>query len=125
LHLQETIPVATPAARFGGGARNRKPVIRSSSMAAWFSPDLALTVAMVSVVYLIFLFSGPTALFRDSDAGWHIRSGERILASGTLPHTDTFSFSKAGETWIAWEWLADVAVATSHRAAGLGGVAFF
>jgi hypothetical protein len=92
-------------------------------LAAWFAPDLALTGAMVSVVYLVLFFGGGTALFRDSDAGWHIRAGELVLRSGALPHADPFSFSKAGEAWVAWEWLADVAMGSVFQIAGLAGVA--
>ncbi|HEV2448203.1 MAG TPA: hypothetical protein VGS58_19865, partial [Candidatus Sulfopaludibacter sp.] len=64
-------------------------------------------------------------LFRDSDAGWHIRAGERILATGQLPRTDPYSFTRRGQPWFAWEWGADVAVGAVHRAAGLSGVALF
>jgi hypothetical protein len=92
---------------------------------AWLFPDVALVAAAVTLFYCLFLFQGYQQLFRDSDAGWHIRNGEAILASGRLPRTDTFSFSKAGEPWFAWEWLADTAVGAVHRAAGLRGVAFF
>lgn len=86
-------------------------------------PDLALVAACVTLFYCLFLFQGYRELFRDSDAGWHIRTGEAILATGTLPHSDPYSFSRAGQPWYAWEWLADVASGAAHRAAGLGGVA--
>jgi len=86
-------------------------------------PDLALTAAIAILIYLFFLASGATSLFRDSDTGWHIRNGERILSSGLLPRADPFSFSKPGAPWIAWEWGADALMGAAHRIAGLGGVA--
>jgi len=86
-------------------------------------PDLALVAACVTLFYCLFLFEGYGKLFRDSDAGWHIRTGETILATGTIPHTDPYSFSRAGQPWFDWEWLSDVAAGAAHRAAGLGGVA--
>lgn len=92
---------------------------------AWLFPDVALIAAAVTLFYCLFLFQGYHKLFRDSDAGWHIRNGEAILASGQLPHTDPYSFTKTGEPWFAWEWAADAAVGAIHRAAGLRGVAFF
>ena len=88
-------------------------------------PDLALVAAAVTLFYCLFLFQGYQKLFRDSDAGWHIRNGEAILAAGQLPHVDPYSFTKAGQPWFAWEWAADVAAGAVHRAAGLRGVAFF
>lgn len=89
-----------------------------------FAPELALSGAFVAIVWLLAFFGGPSALFRDADAGWHIRAGEQMIASGTLPHGDPYSFSKAGEPWIAWEWASDVAAGVAHRVAGLNGVAW-
>jgi hypothetical protein len=86
------------------------------------APDIAGVAALVTYLYVLFLFHGYTRLFHDSDAGWHIRSGERILQTLQLPARDAYSFSKGGQPWINWEWLADVTSAASHRASGLAGV---
>jgi hypothetical protein len=88
-----------------------------------YVPDVALVAAWVTLFYCLFLFQGYQKLFRDSDAGWHIRSGEAILASGSLPRTDPYSFTAAGRAWCAWEWGADVLTGGVHRAGGLGAVA--
>ena len=92
---------------------------------SWLAPDVALVAAAVSLFYCLFLFQGYQKLFRDSDAGWHIRNGETILATGKLPHTDPYSFSRAGQPWFAWEWGSDVLVGAIHGSAGLRGVALF
>jgi hypothetical protein len=92
---------------------------------ALFVPDLALLVAGVTLFYCLFLFQGYRKLFRDSDAGWHIRNGETILATRALPSRDIYSFSRAGQPWFAWEWLADVAAGAADRAGGLSGVVFW
>lgn len=92
-------------------------------VSTWFVPDVALVAATVTLFYCLFLIQGYQALFRDSDAGWHIRTGEKILATGTLPRTDPYSFTRAGQPWFAWEWGADVLAGAAHRAAGLRGVA--
>ena len=91
----------------------------------WCVPDVALATACVTLFYCLFLFQGYQKLFRDSDAGWHIRTGEAILATGTLPRTDPYSFTRGGQPWFAWEWLADAGVGGIHRAFGLRGVAVF
>lgn len=93
------------------------------SLRSWLVPDLALVAALAA---LVCLFAGPeggTALFRDSDAGWHIQNGEQIVASRVLPHADAFSFSKPAAPWIAWEWAADALTGAIHRVSGLDGVA--
>ena len=92
------------------------------SLAAWI-PDLGLTLSIVTLVYCLFMFDGWHALFRDSDTGWHIRTGEAILDSRTLPAIDPYSFSRPAATWLDWEWGADVLAAAAYRAGGLPGVA--
>src|SRR5438876_1612367 len=84
-----------------------------------------MVAACVTLFYCLFLFQGYQKLFRDSDAGWHIRNGEAIVATGTLPHTDPYSFTRQGQPWFAWEWLSDAATGTIHRAGGLRAVALF
>jgi hypothetical protein len=91
----------------------------------WWVPDLAMVAACVTLFYCVFLFQGYQKLFRDSDAGWHIRNGEAILATGTVPHTDPYSFTRAGRPWFAWEWLTDLITGALHRAGGLNAVALF
>src|SRR5579885_3634556 len=88
-------------------------------------PDAAFAVSCVTLFYCLFIFQGYQKLFRDSDAGWHIRTGEAILATGALPRSDPYSFTRAGQPWFAWEWASDAAVGAVHRVAGLGGVAGF
>jgi len=110
------VSVEKETADVGNAARRRGRCAR-------LTPDLALVAAGVTLFYCLFVFGGTRNLFRDSDAGWHIRTGEAILATGTLPHSDPYSFSHAGQPWFAWEWLADAASGAAHRAAGLSGVA--
>ncbi len=90
----------------------------------------ALRFLLPSVRDLIFVFlfwsllAGPLANrpLADADIGWHIRTGERILATHSLPRTDPFSSTMQGQPWFAWEWLYDVVLGILHRACGLNGV---
>ena len=65
---------------------------------------------------------GWKGLLLDGDCGWHIRTGEYILDTGTVPKVDLYSFTKGGQPWFAWEWLSDVWFAIVYRWAGLKGV---
>ena len=94
-----------------------------SPVRAWFIPDLALVVSLITLFFCLFLFDGTQKLFRDSDAGWHIRTGEAILAGSGLPRTDPYSFTRGGQPWFAWEWGADVLMGAAHSLGGLAGVA--
>ena len=66
---------------------------------------------------------GWSALLADGDTGWHIRTGDWILQNRSVPTTDLFTFTRAGEPWFAWEWLSDVLMSLVHQHWGLAGVA--
>lgn len=66
-----------------------------------------------------------TRLLGDAGIGWHIRSGELILSTRSVPRTDPFSASMAGQRWYAWEWMYDAVIAVVHQRLGLNGVVFF
>ncbi len=76
------------------------------------------------MIYCLTSFGGMQSFFRDSDSGWHIRNGERVLATGQVPVTEPYSFSKPGGDWFAWEWLADLTMAKAHQWDGPRGVFF-
>jgi hypothetical protein len=85
-------------------------------------PNLASVIAAATLFYCLFVFGGATQLFRDSDAGWHIRLGEWILKHRALPPSDLYSFSRGGTPWFAWEWGSDVLLGGADLVGGLRGV---
>jgi hypothetical protein len=105
---------------------HRAPQLASAVATRWgrlLIPSITdlLFVAILSWLFVAGEF-GWKGLLNDGDTGWHIRTGEYVLDTGTVPRTDLFSFSKPGEPWFAWEWGADVVLALLHRALGLKGV---
>lgn len=62
--------------------------------------------------------------FRDPDMWWHMAVGQHILATHTLPWSDTYSSTVAGAPWIAYEWLGEVAIAAAASISGLLAAAF-
>ena len=57
----------------------------------------------------------------DPDTWLHDRVGRDILSTHICPARDTYSFTAPGTEWMAYEWLADVALAGVKRAAGFEG----
>lgn len=70
------------------------------------------------------LLAGPLSNrpLADSDIGWHIRAGEQIVATHSVPRADSFSSTMQGQPWFAWEWLYDALLGVVHNAMGLNGV---
>ena len=93
-----------------------------SQFAVKLLPSLADFAFLMPLVFLFGRLEGTKNLLLDSDTGWHIRSGEWIIAHGWVPTRDIFSFSKPGAPWFAWEWLSDVLFARLNALGGLQAV---
>ncbi|MCC6863175.1 MAG: hypothetical protein IT158_31655 [Bryobacterales bacterium] len=91
------------------------------------NPVVRLFPSLTDVAFLmpiVFLFFGQEGLKRmlEGDTGWHIRTGEWIIANRAVPQTDIFSYTRPGEPWFAWEWLWDVLFAFLHQQGGMAAV---
>jgi hypothetical protein len=54
--------------------------------------------------YVFFLASRPIS---DGDFWWHLKTGEFILQTRSIPRTDFYSFTNYGKAWVAHEWLSE------------------
>jgi hypothetical protein len=96
-----------------------------SQFAVKLLPSLADFAFLMPIAFLFGRMDGVRTLLSDCDTGWHIRTGEWIIANGWVPMRDIFSFSKPGSPWFAWEWLSDVLFAKLNALGGLQAVVMF
>src|SRR6202162_3547330 len=61
----------------------------------------------------------------DPDLWWHLRTGQMIVETGHVPHSDPFSFTRAGHPWVSHEWLSEVAFYELWKHAGAAGLIVF
>ncbi len=66
----------------------------------------------------------PLATYRagnltESDTFWQVRAGALILATGTIPRSDSWSWTAHGEPWTMNSWGFNVLVGLAHTAGGL------
>jgi hypothetical protein len=85
-------------------------------------PSLTDLAFLMPIVFLFTRLEGAKTMLGDGDTGWHIRTGQWILANGQVPHQDFFSYTKAGQPWYAWEWLWDVCAAWVYQHGGLAAI---
>lgn len=78
---------------------------------------------VLTLVLFIALFTMAARVPVDTDTWWHLRSGQLIVETGSIPRTDPFSFTKAGAPWIDQSWLAQVLLYEVSRWAGVPGLA--
>ena len=86
-------------------------------------PSLTDFAFLMPMLFLFGRMEGAKTLLGDGDTGWHIRTGDWILANHAVPTRDLFSFSKPGGAWYAWEWLSDAIWAWLNSHGGLALVA--
>lgn len=77
--------------------------------------------AMLASLLVGAVFADGRLFHVDPDLWWHIKVGETILATHHWPTTDVYSFTVAGQPWLAYEWLGEVLLgAVSHVGGVLG-----
>jgi hypothetical protein len=86
--------------------------------------------SVTDLIFILLLYSfafgvlAPRLLW-DGDIGWHLRNGQNILATHSIPRVDSFSATMSGRPWYAWEWLYDALIAAIYNRLGLSGVVYF
>ena len=77
-------------------------------------------------VFLTIIFLGLFGMaarnMLDPDVWWHLKAGEYIAAHRAVPHTDPFSYTRAGQRWVAHEWLTELSMYGLYRVAGWRGL---
>jgi hypothetical protein len=96
---------------------------RFAGLRRWLTPSLVDVFFCALLIATAAHPGGWEGLLVDGDTGWHVRTGEMVLATGKAPAGDPYSFSRPGAPWFAWEWLSDVLFAWAWRAFGLRAVA--
>ena len=108
------------------GSRNSVADLRPAWL-RWVLPSVGDLIFVALAGVLVFTALS-VRLLGDAGIGWHIRTGQIILATHAIPRVDPFSSASSampGQPWFAWEWLYDVIVGWLESTAGLNGVVLF
>ena len=89
----------------------------------FFLPSIA-DVFFLSILIALSFIAGQS-LLADGDTGYHIRAGEFMLHTLSIPRHDIFSFISPPLPWTAHEWLSEVIMALIHKNFGLTGIVIF
>jgi hypothetical protein len=73
----------------------------------------ALLVSLPALAFLLGCW--PLA---DFDVWWHLRTGQLILQTGTVPRHDWFTYTNADRPWIDVYWLYQIGLALLFRVGG-------
>lgn len=70
----------------------------------------------------MFVFAASAFQIFSNDLGWHLASGEWMLAHREVPRADPFTSTVAGEEWVDHEWGAQLGLELVERIAGVPGL---
>src|ERR1700752_1164687 len=74
----------------------------------WWFPQIRIEHIWLSLPIVLVACFGFLLKLRLVDFWWHLKAGEIIVATRSLPRTDLFSFTSAGKLFILQNWLVGV-----------------
>ncbi len=76
----------------------------------------------IVLLAMVFVLAVRQSVSVDPDLWWHLKAGQQIIDTRSVPHTDDYSFTKQGSEWVAHEWLSEVLMDGVYRVSGLVGL---
>jgi len=77
---------------------------------------------LLGFVFLLLILTASAQPITDPDFWWHLRTGQYILETRSIPHTDIFSTIRFGSEWVTHEWLSEVLMYGVFRVLGYAGL---
>ncbi len=79
---------------------------------------------LIIAVTFLSVFAMALRVSVDTDTWWHLRTGELIAEELTIPKTDSFSYTRAGESWVypSAAWLSELKLFLLYDWFGPGGL---
>lgn len=74
------------------------------------------------LILMLVLFFLTTREVTDPDFWWHLRAGQYIFETRSIPRTDIFSFTFDGREWVTHEWLSELLIYAVFKWLGWGGL---
>ncbi|MGQ0603684.1 MAG: hypothetical protein ACT4QE_18540, partial [Anaerolineales bacterium] len=87
-------------------------------------PTLTLPRLVVALTFLA-IFAMAMRVSADTDTWWHLRTGQWIIEHRSVPQTDPFSWTRAGEPWRIPGWIVQVPLYLLFTNFGYAGLNLF
>ncbi|MCA1594175.1 MAG: hypothetical protein LC754_16425 [Acidobacteria bacterium] len=80
---------------------------------------------LLAFILMLVIFMVAARPIGDPDFWWHLRTGQYIWETRTIPHADIFSTVFYGREWVAHEWLSETLMYGLYRVGGYVGLVVF
>ncbi len=82
---------------------------------------LSFPVAIASLLMTLGVLT-VRSRFDDPDMWWHLKTGQWIWTTRTIPTTDIFSYTTSHHAWVPHEWLSQALIYCAYRFGGYSGL---
>jgi len=87
-----------------------------------FLPRVFSFPVMLAGLLIVLAVLTVRSRFDDPDMWWHLKTGEIIWTTHTIPTTDLFSYTTNHHAYVPHEWLAQLLIYGAYRFAGYPGL---
>jgi hypothetical protein len=77
---------------------------------------------LVTLITFIALFAMAVRVAADTDMYWHLRTGQLIVQTRSVPLSDPFSWTALGTPWADVHWLSQILLYVTYAATGYAGL---
>lgn len=100
------------------------PPVEQPEKRSWLMPKIRIEHIWLSIPILLTACFGFLLKLRLVDFWWHLKVGEIIVTTRSLPTTDLFSFTCDGKQFILQNWLVEILYFLLYRTGGLSLIVF-
>lgn len=109
-----------PSSERAADSGSVEPEPRSSQIP--ISQRLLSFPVMIGALLIMLTVLTVRGRFNDPDLWWHLKIGEIIWNTYTIPTSDLFSFTTNNHEWVPHEWLAEVSIYSAYKVGGYSGL---
>lgn len=99
-----------------------EPVTGSGGARRHITSQIFSFPVALAVLFAVLTLLTVRSRFNDPDLWWHLKTGQLIWNTHSIPRADPFSFTAYGHPWIAQEWLSEVTIYGFYQAGGYSGL---
>ena len=80
---------------------------------------------LLVICFMLVIFAAASGPVKDPDFYWHLKTGQYLIDTKSIPAVDMFSWTKFGSEWVTHEWLSEVMMYVVFTVLGYGGLIVF
>src|SRR6185295_5343392 len=77
---------------------------------------------LLVVVFMLVIFAAAARPIKDPDFYWHLKTGQYLLETRSIPSVDIFSSVKFGSEWVTHEWMSELFMYSVFKLSGYLGL---